>query len=304
MPSPQRQIAPPFAHDSRLGDGGDYYHPERYNVRTPEIALAAQFLLATETEAPEVRESLRFEVFPLLPRTDACFLPFRNDQGLYDLYVDDWTPPRPPEDEKQLSLFELDPMSPVILALRDWARRFRLNSPHLVFVAVEALRDWLLDEEMRDREAPKDRWGLQVEFLAHGWGALPGPYDKEAVRKASEGSVGLFPFCLTLTSRWDARLEAEQEFKVQMRERLESALQQYMTAAKVILEARGYRRVPRKTAGHHLLWLVQYQLQGLTCDAIADRYADSNPQLSSSPAGDAVSKAVRSTAGVLGLELR
>lgn len=192
----------------------------------------------------------------------------------------------------------------MILALRDWTRRFRLTSPHLVFVAIEALRDWLLDKEMRDREAPNHRWGLQIEFLAHGWDALPDPNDRSAVRKATEGSVGLFPFCLTLAGRWDAPLETEQEFKVRIRERLESALQQYMTAAKAILKVRGYHRVPRKTAGHHLLWLVQYQLGRLTCDEIADRYSAANPQLDSSPAGDAVAKAIRRTAGAIDLQIR
>jgi hypothetical protein len=116
--------------------------------------------------------------------------------------------------------------------------------------------------------------------------------------------VGLFPFCLTLTGRWDARLETEQEFKTRMQHRLDGALREYTTTAKVVLEARGYRRVPRKTAGHHLLWLVQYQLSRLTYDEIADRYAAANPQLDSTPAGDAVAKAIRRTAGAMGLQIR
>lgn len=304
MPNSQSQATRPSTHDSRLGDGGDYYHPERHHVRTPELALAAQFLLATESEAPEVRQSLRFEVYPLLPREHVDFRLFQNRDGGHDLYTDDWLPPRP-IDGTQLTLFELHPMSAVILALRDWARRFRLASPRLVEVAVAALQDWLLDEEVRDLAAPEDRWGLGVEYLAHGWSAYPDPdCEKTMLRQALKNNLTLFPFTLSIATRWDARLETEQEFKTRMRERLEAKLRAYTAGAKMILEARGYRRVPRKTAGHHLLWLVQYQLNGLTCDAIADAYADANPQLDSSPAGDAVAKAIRRTAGAMSLQLR
>ncbi len=304
MPSSQSQTARTSAHDSRLGDGGDYYHPERHHVRTPELALAAQFLLATETEAPEVRQSLRFEVYPLLPRERVNFGLFQNRDGLHDLYTDDWVPPKP-IDGRQLTLFDLHPMSAVILALRDWTRRFRLTSPYLVEVAVAALQDWLLDEEVRELQAPNDSWGLGVEYLAHGWNAYPDPHiEKATLRQARKSNMALFPFICEIATRWDAQLETEQEFKTRMRKRLERALREYTTGAKMVLEARGYRRVPRKTAGHHLLWLAQYQLNGLTCDAIADAYADANPQLDSSPAGDAVAKAIRRTAGAMDLQLR
>lgn len=304
MPNSQDQTARLSTHDPRLGDGGDYYHPERHQVRTPELALAAQYLLATETEAPDVRQSLRFEVYPLLPRERVDFSLFQNRDGGHDLYTDDWVPPRP-IDGRQLTLFELHPMSAVILALRDWARRFRLTSPYLVEVAVAALQDWLLDEEVRDLPAPEDRWGLGVEYLAHGWSAYPDPgFEKTTLRQARSSNLTIFPFTFSIATRWDARLETEQEFKTRMRERLERKLGAYTTSAKMILEARGYRRVPRKTASHHLLWLVQYQLLGLTCDAIADRYAEANPQMDSSPAGDAVAKAIRRTAGAMNLQLR
>ena len=63
----------------------------------------------------------------------------------------------------------------------------------------------------------------------------------------------------------------------------------------------GFQKVPRKAARHHLSWLIQHRLCGLTCEEIADRHAERNPQLESPPTGDAVSKTIRRTAEALEL---
>ncbi len=54
-------------------------------------------------------------------------------------------------------------------------------------------------------------------------------------------------------------------------------------------------------ARHHLTWLVQHRICGMTCEEIADRHAERDPQLKSPPTGDAVSKAIRRTAVALQL---
>lgn len=293
-PSPPTSRPPKT--DIRLGDGGDYYIPGQA-TREPEIALAAWFFLATETEAPEVRESLRFEVFPLVPRERAYFQLWRNREGVYDFYTDEWVflekaragadgsaDPQP------------NPMLPCILALREWARRFELTSPHLMTVAVEVLLDWLYDEELRESEAPQDCWGLQLEFLAHGWSALPDGEELKEVVRAGRMNDALMPFCTQLTGRWEPRIETRQEFVKRMEERLADDLRQYLTMSEAILETRGFKKVPRKTARHHLTWLVQYRVCELTCEEIADRFAEQNPELRCPPTSDAVSKAIRRTA--------
>lgn len=86
-----------------------------------------------------------------------------------------------------------------------------------------------------------------------------------------------------------------------MEGRLATKLREYLEASEQSLEIRGFKKVPRKAARHHLTWLVQHRVCGLTCEEIADRHAERNPQLESSPTADTVSKAIRRTAAALQL---
>ena len=196
-----------------------------------------------------------------------------------------------------------DPILTAWLALRSWARTFRLLSPHLMTVSMEALLDWHRGRGLWGHEAPRDRWGREVEFLARGWSALP-PKERDGVLRIRNTRASLFPFRAEITGRWLPRMQTEGAFKTIMRTEFERELSAYVNDAKRYLELRGYRRVPRKTAAHHLYWLVQYQVSRLTYEAIADRWALEHPRLQSPPTGDAVAKAVRSTASAIGLRLR
>ena len=103
-----------------------------------------------------------------------------------------------------------------VLALRAWARRFRLTSHPLMEVAVRILNGWEEDEiaEKNGRQPPSTSgWGQDFDILANGWESLP----------------------------------------------------------------------------------------EMTCEEIADRHAERDPQLESPPTGDTVSKAIRRTAAALQL---
>ena len=86
-----------------------------------------------------------------------------------------------------------------------------------------------------------------------------------------------------------------------MQDDLARQLEHYLDKSERRLEDLGFQKVPRKAARHHLTWLVQHGLCGLTCEEIADRHAERNPELESPPTGDAVSKAIRRTAAALQL---
>ncbi len=301
-----RPSSQPHPSATLLGDGGDYYIPGQA-VREPEKVLAAWFFLATETEAPEVRESLRSDVFPLVPRCQPYFQAWRNREGVYDLYADDWVPPEwatvKGDDSSDAAAHR---MLPSVLALRDWARRYRLTSPRLMSVAVAVLYDWLreeFDEEVGLEPAPCGRWGQHVDYLAHGWESVPEEQrdlEREVMRKA-ERNDQLEPFYFAILDRWEPRCETRQEFVKRMEGRLATKLREYLEASEQSLEIRGFKKVPRKAARHHLTWLVQHRVCGLTCEEIADRHAERNPQLESPPTGDAVSKAIRRTAAAIQL---
>lgn len=302
MPSEQPQTSRPSTPDPRLGDGGDYYHPGRYSIRFPEIALSAQFLLAADKVAPEVRRVLREEVFPLVP--EVCNLRRLSDpDAIAAIYEEGWVPPPPGNDEANSKFPGDDPILAVWLALRSWARTFRLFSPHLMTVSVEALLDWHRGRGLWGHEPPRDRWGIEVEFLGRGWSARP-PKERDGVMRIRNTRASLFPFRAEITGRWLPRMETEGAFKTMMRTEFERELSAYVGDAKRYLELRGYRRVPRKTAAHHLDWLVQYQVSQLTHEAIADRWALEHPRLQSPLTGDAVAKAVRATARAISLQLR
>ena len=111
----------------------------------------------------------------------------------------------------------------------------------------------------------------------------------------------LEPLRVDLCERWDPCFETRREFAQRLQDDLARRLEHYLDKSERYLENSGFQRVPRKAARHHLNWLVQHRLCGMTCEEIADRHAERNPELGSPPTGDAVSKAIRRTAAALQL---
>ncbi len=305
MSEPLRPSSQPHPPATLLGDGGDYYIPGEAS-REPGVVLAAWFLLATDEEAPEVRDSLRSEVFSLLPAS-IDFELWRDRDGVFDLFADVWSPPERDAEKADTPEGRLrEAMLPGVLALRDWARRYGLTSPHLMTVTIEILKSWFVAEilEVAGARLPhQDGWGRRLDFLADGWSASfdgEGEKWRQAFRELPMN--GCLPaFRATIEDRWEPRLETRQEFVKRVQDRLAQNLEQYFEVSHRHLENHGFKKVPRKAARHHLTWLVQHRICGMTCEEIADRHAERNPQLESPPTGDAVSKAIRRTAAALQL---
>ena len=83
----------------------------------------------------------------------------------------------------------------------------------------------------------------------------------------------LEPFEAEIHDHWEPRFETRQEFVTRMHDHLTRRLDRYLAAAEPQLEEHGFKKVPRKTARHHLTWLVQQRIFGMSCEAIAERYA-------------------------------
>ena len=86
-----RLVPDPPASAARFGDGGDYYWPG-LATREPELVLAVWFFLAAEEELPEIRASLRSEVYERLPEDKTSLYHWRNEEDRWELHEDDWEP--------------------------------------------------------------------------------------------------------------------------------------------------------------------------------------------------------------------
>ncbi len=304
MSDPPRLVPDPPASAARFGDGGDYYRPG-LATREPEFVLGAWFFLAAEEELPEIRASLRSEVYERLPEDRTNLYVWRNEEDRWHLFEDDWNPPSWAAPTTGY-LLGSTPMLEGVLALRAWARRFRLTSHPLVEVAVRILNGWEDVEiaERNGRQPPSTSgWGQDFDLLANGWESLS-EQDRADLREIDRW-VGpyhlLKPLWVDLYERWDPRFETRRGFAQRMTDHLTRRLDHYLDESERYLEDLGFQKVPRKVARHHLTWLVQHRLCGLTCEEIADRHAERNPQLESPPTGDAVAKAIRRTAAALEL---
>jgi hypothetical protein len=304
MSDSPRLVPDPPASAARFGDGGDYYWPG-LATREPELVLAAWFFLAAEEELPELRASLRSEVYEGLPEDRTDLYLWRNEEDRWRLYEDDWAPPSwavPPAGSSR----EKHPMLEGVLALRTWARRFRLTSHPLIEVAVQILLGWQEDEIAERNGKPPlstSGWGRDFDILANGWGSLP-DQERANLQQIDRWVVPYDPLAflwVDLYERWDPRLETRRGFAQRITDDFARQLQHYLDKSERRLEDLEFQKVPRKAARHHLTWLVQHRLCGMTCEEIADRHAERNPQLESPPTGDAVSKAIRRTAVALQL---
>lgn len=304
MSDSPRLVPDPPASAARFGDGGDYYRPG-LATREPGLVLGAWFFLAAEEELPEIRASLRSEVYERLPEDRSNLYLWRNKEDRWTLYEADWVPPSravPPAG----SSWNAHAMLEGVLALRAWARRFRLTSHPLIEVAVLILIGWE-ENEIAEKDGRQPRstsgWGQEFDLLANGWESLP---DQERIdlqeisRWVGPGHL-LEPLWVDLYERWDPRFETRRAFAQRMTNDLARQLEHYLDKSERYLEDLGFQKVPRKAARHHLTWLVQHRICGMTCEEIADRHAERNPQLESPPTGDAVSKAIRRTAAAIQL---
>ena len=190
--------------------------------------------------------------------------------------------------------------------MRAWARRFRLTSHPLMEVAVQILYGWEEEEEEEKRGLPPrstSGWGQDFDILANGWEAVSDQdrQNQQEFKRLTGLSFLPPPFQAKLFARWDPRFEPRRAFAQRMTNDLARQLEDYQSECERHLEDIGFQKVPRKAARHHLTWLVQHRLCGMTCEEIADRYAERNPELESPPTGDTVSKAIRRTAVALEL---
>ena len=305
MSEPPRPSSQPQPATIPLGNGGEYYLPSDGN-REPGVVLAAGFLLEADREEPAIREDLRTYVFPFVPWT-ADFDSWRNEKGVFDFYADDFVPPERPTSKPRTEAERYQAaMDLCILGLRDWARRWRIGSPHVMTVAIHVLKGWVEDNYLgaSGAAARGDTWGRSIDFVAYGWSCWPDG-NGELWRKslaARDWKGGPPSFQATIKDRWEPRLETWQEFVERAQHELEQELEIYRFLCDLHLEEHGFKKVPRPKARHHLSWLVQHRICGLTCEEIADRYAEENPQLESSPSAGAVAKAIRRTAAMIELE--
>ena len=175
-----------------------------------------------------------------------------------------------------------------------------------VEVAVRILLGWQEDEiAERSGKSPLSTtgWGQEFDILANGWESLP-DQERADLQQIDRCVVPYDPLeflWVDLYERWDPRLETRRGFAQRITDDFARQLEHYLDKSERRLEDLGFQKVPRKAARHHLIWLVQHRLCGLTCEEIADRHAQRNPQLESPPTGDAVSKAIRRTAAALQL---
>ena len=137
-----------------------------------------------------------------------------------------------------------------VLALRAWARSFRLTSQPLIEVAVQILFGWQQDEiAERNGKPPLSTtgWGQEFDILANGWESLPD--QDRADQQELERLVGpydvLEPLSVDLCERWDPRFETRRAFAQRMQDDLARQLEHYLDKSGRYLEEIGFRKVPR-----------------------------------------------------------
>ena len=186
------------------------------------------------------------------------------------------------------------PWPPDVMRLHErvhaWAERWQIAEEWCIDQALWTLSSWRRQEELRtERQLPlcqPHEWGREV-----GWDIntpqcftfRSSPIDQD-VQYFSFGHEGWEPIKTT-------RAEAEQV----LRAAFEARLADYLDEMEGLATARGLVPVPQKRGTEHFEWLVRYQIQGRSFQAIArDACRDRKT----------VTGAVRETAALLQLSLR
>lgn len=179
---------------------------------------------------------------------------------------------------------------PLKYALLAWAERFHLADEWVLDAALDTLHRWT-----QWRKAAEV---LEWAYIGGSWWAPVSDEEQQLIFR----HAGWDPTSETWES-FESRLRADVEWW------LEKVRMEYRPRLLALCEERGWRPTPikRNRSGSPLLhfeWLVRYQVQEWGYARIAQAYTDADPQGDKVIGEDAVRKAVKSTADLLGLTLR
>jgi hypothetical protein len=253
--------------------GAEFYNPDDPESLPVQHCRLA-FLARIESVAPEVLQSLHDDVLPAYVAWAAA-TPDRNFRWSTIQGFASTLNSRPPEvvTHALAQLGGADPR-PLVGAMQAWASRYNLLDEWMVDDALETVRRWAMYPPSRLQ------WG------ADGWPVIE-------------------PDFPSLTLTWEAGSMTWAAFERYAHE----ALRRYRTEVNAVAAGYGLPRSPEMNAprrtndpGLHFEWLVRYQVQGWTHEAIAKHYRRSwDPVKRTSPS---VASALRKTAKLIGLTPR
>lgn len=175
----------------------------------------------------------------------------------------------------------------------DWYECARMDSLWPSLFALDALAHWISGEagicDSKSTIPRLPRYVLRVAFSSRGPGALPNLFTPQFLSASPDDARGP-------TVRWIPEFESEEAFRARVRADFETALECYIRME--FSSAIGMIRTPRKTTMDHFLWLVRYQVGGVSCKAIQSML------LPAMIREDAIRHGVKDTAFLIWLKLR
>lgn len=254
------------------------------------------FLDALEMDTPEVLETLRDDVFPIY-----CALPRElKRQTSHGPKIErmvntiGWLYPNDPPETEILRLPDLLTYSGLnshnespearnlALALNTWATRYNLTDHWLFDLALQTVFHW---ERVKDAVKDPQWWGL---------GDLTRPsVVSEEERRFSFTDPG-----------WAPGYESWGMFEKRLRSGFEQQFQTYKKQITPLPERRGFRQPPEIRKPDHFRYLVRYQVLGESPETIAEHFSKDQRVAEKGLDGNTVLKAVKKTAGQIGLTLR
>lgn len=182
-------------------------------------------------------------------------------------------------------------------ALIDWAKKYHLTHDIYIQAALLAIYNYL----------DGDFWEQGEEKIIQ----LAGCYCEDIIGNENEDEI-----IKTLIPRfyfkpeyepyfWDPRFIPWKDFEDYIDEQYERYKKYYKFKIELILESRNYIPGKRKRKfDEHIKWFVLYQVKGIEPEEIAQMVTDEDPEGNIALGVDAIKKAIKDIAKIVGLETR
>ncbi len=213
------------------------------------------FLKAVRAKVPKVLETLACDVLP--PYRD-----LRNRMHEDPTFFPPWqrSELRPVEMWQQ-SEAEAEATNATFPPVHAWASQWNLNDPWLRLRALDTLAHW--HDLSKDHQEAYPVARLPMLDWFHEPISLYVPLTDDDIRNRVE---------LPCYEPWQQyREDAENNIRAEF----EKLLGEYLDRVERLMEEQGWTRTKEKRNWQHFEWLVWYQVEGLTYDAVARRVQDS-----------------------------
>lgn len=153
----------------------------------------------------------------------------------------------------------------------------------------------------------QDDWKLTIKHIQPALAYLPTDKATSENRELADNAARLLRNSKRLnftTSDWNPIIETKEKAKARLKRAFALYLDKHFEDKSNQCLNIGYRKTPEKRNPLHFKWLVDYLFHEKDFDAIAQAYADSDPEGNKDVGTDAVRKAIVSTAELVGINLR